>query len=166
MPQIEQQPFSQEIMNAVQNGVLIVSGSRSIQQTPHVAWAVDLAKERGWAVAVGDATGVDTLVMKQCELQGVPYIVLGCEAVGHCRNCSPGAISWLIPGGDVRGSCYLIRDRALAELASRAPKAGFVGIWDGKSRGTRYTMEACTSVGIGCLLLGPNGQRCVTPAQD
>lgn len=152
--------FNLAILDRVKPGALVVSGSRGLIGYHNFAQHVcKLAKDRGWCIVVGDARGVDTCVIRMAGKQNVPLVVLGCQAVGCLRLTPPeSARSQLILGGSVKGSCFIIRDKALAELASTTDHNGFIGLWDGQSKGTRKTATFCQEAGIPGLLMRPNGK--------
>lgn len=83
-------------------GVLVVSGSRTINDSSKPAHAVIEAKKREWAILIGDASGVDFLTIRTAVYRGVWTVILGCEAVGAIRN----PVSQLLP--TVSAYCKLI----------------------------------------------------------
>lgn len=154
--------FSQTILDTVKNGALVVSGSRSLYGTKF-HWfgekVYELVEERDWATIVGDARGVDTIVINTIEFYKAPLVILGCEAVGKIRadHHPLYAHTQLIKGGN-HLSCYVVRDKALAHLALEAKEHGFIGLWDGQSKGTRHTANYCKKVGIAGMILNPDGK--------
>jgi hypothetical protein len=160
-------PFPSELTERVQSGALVVSGSRSFAAHVKAPWAreqvaaaVKLALARGWCVVVGDAFGVDSYAIVEAYFQGVPVIVLGCEAVGRLRTpAKETMLTWLVPGGDRRGSCFVVRDEALCVLASLAPASGFYGVWDGVSRGTLHTAGFAKRYGVPGVLVSREGRE-------
>ncbi len=162
--------FPPALLSRVAPGALVVSGSRSFEYhdmhwaKERSAYVAFLAQQRGWAIVVGDALGVDTYVIQRACLLKIPLVVLGCETVGHIRAMlttaqRAHALTWLVPGGTHK-TCFAIRDAALAELAATAEKRGFYGVWDGASRGTQLTFEKCKALGIpGVLQSGAQTER-------
>jgi len=133
---------------------LLISGSR--KATPamltYARRTVALAKEKGWAIIVGDADGVDAAVIDACDDLGVPVEVHG--AKGEMRRQSKTGTN--IPH-DVG---YLARDEIMAGLCTAC-----LAIWNGRSRGTHYTLIAASALGKQCWLidfLKPEGQRTTT----
>lgn len=147
--------FNRDILRRVQKGALVVAGSRGlIGYHGFAEYACQLAKERGWCIVVGDARGVDTAVIRMAGRQHVPLVVLGCEAKGNLRLTPPrSALTQLIVGGHVSGTCFVIRDEAMAELAATTDKNGFIGLWNGRSYGTQHTAHFCRLKGIPGLLM-------------
>ena len=152
--------FKASILARVQQGALVVAGSRGlIGYHGFAQYACKLASERGWCIVVGDARGVDTLVIRMSKTCGVPLVVLGCQAVGELRlTPHTSALTQLIPGGQRSGSCFVIRDEALATLAATSEQHGFIGLWNGKSRGTQHTAKFCRLRGIPGMLMLPDGR--------
>jgi len=158
--------YPSTVLQEIAGGVLIVSGSRSIKEAPDlIAGVVKLAQDRRWAIACGDAAGVDSLVITRACAGGVPLVVLGCEEVGYIRAWTPSrVVKWLVPGGSKSGhgmdSCFIIRDWHLAILGSKAPAAGFCGVWDGKSKGTETTARMCEKCNVpGMLINAYTGEK-------
>jgi hypothetical protein len=119
---------------------LLITGSRNMHghMREWVRRTVARAKENGWAVIVGDAGGVDAAVIQDCAELDVPCTVYG--AYNKMRNRIPqSAIHFNIA---LLGT-YPERDRHMTEKCSRC-----VGIWDGKSRGTRLTFSLVASRGL------------------
>jgi hypothetical protein len=158
--------FPPEILERVQSGALVISGSRSFAEL-NKAWArnqaakaVHAAKQRGWCVVVGDAMGIDSFIVEETFYQRVPVVVMGCEAVGRLRmTVVEEMATWLVPGGDRRGSCFVVRDEALCALASLAPASGFYGVWDGVSRGTLHTAGFAKRYGLPGVLVSAAGRE-------
>lgn len=158
--------FPQALIDTVERGAILVSGSRKWEpaQLSKVSQLVESVIRRAfwerWSIIVGDANGVDEmLITTAAQYSGIPLIVMGCAAVGRIRVQTPEhALTWLAPGGDKRGSCYLIRDEMMAELAAMAPDARFYGIWNGQSTGTKKTALEAYKRGILGWMLSPNVQ--------
>ncbi len=157
--------FPPALLSRVVPGALVVSGSRSFEGSmlqwvrEAVCQVVDLATVRGWAIVVGDASGIDTFIIHRAFQRQVPTVILGCEQVGRLRvpltvPMQEWAQSWLVPGG-TRRSCFIIRDEALVSLALTTPHRGFYGIWDGESPGTQKTAGFARTRGVpGVLVSG------------
>lgn len=148
------------------SGVLVVSGSRGLRPAGWASWVVSLAASRGWGIVVGDARGVDRLVAQAASAAGVPCLVVGCRAVGRLRFPLPdGCVGVLARGGRPSGSCFVLRDKFLARLASRflasGRGAGFAGAWDGRSRGVRHTARFCRGAGVPGVFFRASGSRWV-----
>jgi hypothetical protein len=148
--------FPERIVDLVSNsaGAMVISGSRSLTKCRDLAHvALRIAEDNNWVVLIGDARGVDLVIQQESSLlPKIKIVVMGCKALGYFRYIWPhlNMERHLVPGGDKRGSCFAIRDWALAELAMYAPAGGrsFIGIWDGESRGTLITAKACEQLGI------------------
>lgn len=63
----------------------------------------------------------------------------------------------LIDGGTQK-SCYIIRDKALIELALHSPRRGFMAFWDGQSKGTRHTADYAKKRGIAGVIYNPKNE--------
>lgn len=115
---------------------LLITGSRnaSPKMIEYAKKVVERAHELGWSIIVGDAPGVDWMVIAHCDFLFVPVEVHG--AFGKCRNQSS-------QGNNITHKCtYPERDRIMADLCDRC-----VGVWNGKSHGTKITHEAVLALG-------------------
>lgn len=94
---------------------LLVTGSRSIRDARIVTYALEQTAQDLDIVLLyhGDAKGVDRLAGAWADAHGIPV------QVDHAADGK-----------------YYQRDRRLVDRADRV-----VAIWDGRSNGTRYTME-------------------------
>lgn len=158
--QVEPEKVREWVSNG--KGALLVSGSRSI--TNCQAWAlsvVELAAKRDWFLVVGDARGVDEYVIHYAnKVLHCKLIVCGCVAVGHPRqNVSDLKAYTLIPGGNVQKTCYAIRDKWMAETVALAPASGFLGLWDGQSKGTQITANHAKGLGIAGVVYNIDGTK-------
>jgi hypothetical protein len=72
----------------------------------------------------GGARGIDSLAEKWADSNRIPKLIIKPDY------------------GRYRESASLFRDRAIAEIADIV-----VAIWDGKSPGTRYTIDYARSIG-------------------
>lgn len=125
---------------------LLICGSRQAsQQMVDVARAAVLrAKELGWRIVVGDAYGVDQAVVYACCRYTVPFECYGITP--RARNFTTRntmLLHWETIGSyfPVNGN-YLHRDRVMVENADRV-----FAIWNGYSRGTKYTYDYAITVG-------------------
>lgn len=150
------------LVDAIQPGAFVVSGSRVwLDFTPMRIKAIEIVREAiasDRSIIVGDAEGFDLETIRAAINMDYDdrLIVLGCHAVGRFRLPVPdAALSWLVPGGDRRGSCYLIRDRAMAELAASGFLSVFRGVWNGISRGTIKTALEAYKLGMEGVLFRP-----------
>ena len=115
---------------------LLITGSRDatpgmIEYTKKV---VDRANKLGWFIIVGDAPGIDWMVIVHCDLLGVPVEVHG--AYNKMRNSTS-------TGKNSTHDCsYPLRDLIMADLCDRC-----MAIWNGKSKGTMITYKAVTALG-------------------
>lgn len=152
-----------ELQNFVkQQGTILVTGSRSLANNPA---AQDLLLEKlsphatgRQVLIVGDAGGIDRMAyetwVNAIFSQAITYnynnvVVCGCAVNGKLRfNVEQGVKTWLVPGGDARGSAYAIRDKAMCQLAALSSDSRFLAIWDGESRGTRLTFEHAIKLGL------------------
>ena len=112
-----------------QNGLRVaVIGSRGIEKA-------DLAKyipENASVILSGGAKGIDTLAEQYARERGIPTEIL-------------------LPNYALFGkSAPLIRDRQIVDRADLV-----VAIWDGKSPGTRYTIEYAKSQSVPVRLFIP-----------
>jgi hypothetical protein len=153
-----------KLVELIQNkGALVISGSRSLENRDNFAlFAVDEAIKRDFWIIVGDARGIDTLVWRAVVQRDYhKMIAVGCEVNGGLRSREGilDKITWLVQGGNISGSCYVIRDKAMAQLASKAPANGFLGLCHNHSRGTRHTFEACKQFGIPGILYHTDGSK-------
>jgi hypothetical protein len=109
---------------------LLICGSRAAtyEMIDYARRCVMRAKERRYAVIVGDAEGVDLAVMDECQRLGVPHIIVGGYSKLR-RKTKSGSL--FAHDGD-----YLARDRYMVDHCDIA-----IGIWNGVSTGTKYTID-------------------------
>lgn len=115
---------------------ICITGSRSlVGEMGYVIGVVRRCKELGATVIVGDAPGIDSLVSLTCAMEHVPCIV-------HYIAAKPRR--WAKGNNlcHVKGS-YLARDRFMVERADIV-----FAIWDGRSRGTKYTYDYAVKQGV------------------
>jgi hypothetical protein len=101
---------------------------------------IDSLVKRGVEIVVGDAPGVDRLVVAEAVKRGYGQHVTVVGAFGRCRNSfalgKVGRVIKLFSG-------YLARNLYMVGLAKEC-----YAIWDGKSRGTKFTFEAAKKAGL------------------
>lgn len=119
--------------------LLLITGSRDA--TPAMLAYADRAvarcRELEWVVIVGDAEGVDAQVIGKCHHIGVPFACYGITASPRNFCCQGHLGNYLQAKGD-----YLARDRQMVEAADRV-----LAIWNGQSRGTKYTYDYAVKLG-------------------
>ena len=110
--------------------LLLVTGSRSISEAglAYARKAVQRAHDLDYDVIVGDASGIDDAVMRECDKLGVACTVVGAydKLRRRTASCSVYAVS---------GS-YIQRDKYMAERCDLC-----LAVWNGKSRGTKATYD-------------------------
>lgn len=115
---------------------LLICGSRNA--TPamldYARRCVDRADELGWTVVCGDAEGVDDAVMHHAHAVGLECVVYG--AYGKLRRQT------LSCSGELCDGDYLARDRRMVDDAEIV-----VCVWNGKSRGSKYTYDYAVQSG-------------------
>ena len=116
--------------------LLLISGSRnsSASALAYARKAVQRAHELGYSVIVGDALGIDDVVMSECHRLGIPCTIVG--AYRRLRRRTPYCIPETVSGG------YLVRDRYMAEQCDIC-----LAIWNGKSKGTKATYDFAVEFG-------------------
>ena len=123
---------------------LLICGSRE-QVTPpmmaRVFKTVEGTVESDWQIVVGDAPGVDLLVIQACYLYRVPFECYGVLKEGRAIKLLRGAGGYitrdhLMTYHQVPGNDYKKRDRVMVESATH-----ILGIWNGHSTGTKYTCD-------------------------
>lgn len=118
---------------------LLICGSRAA--TPpmldYATRAVARAHAWGWEIVVGDAAGVDARVIEACCKLGVPFTIWGVQIAPRNICCN----SHLKNYRRVYGR-YLDRDRAMVDASDR-----ILAIWNGDSRGTKYTYDYAVKYG-------------------
>lgn len=115
---------------------ILITGSRdaSPELLEYARSIVRRAKELGWSIIVGDAPGIDTAVIRECDRLSVAIEVHG--AYGRMRSRTS-------TGRNIAHSCdYTQRDRTMAELCDWC-----VACWNGKSNGTRATFVYARELG-------------------
>jgi len=116
---------------------ILITGSRDA--TPEMLELVDQivldAKADGDEIIVGDADGVDSRVIYQCDLLKVPVTVYG--AYEKLRRRAKTGLNYGLKG------TYPERDKYMAEKADCC-----IACWNGVSRGTEITINAAKLLGI------------------
>jgi hypothetical protein len=133
---------------------LLISGSQQATQAmrDYARRAVERAHQKGWSIIVGDAEGIDAVVMESCDRLGVLVEVHG--AKGKMRRRTQTGKNIVHPEG------YFDRDRSMAEACTCC-----LAVWNGRSRDTRYTFEAAKALGRLSWLIDfskPEEQRMTT----
>ena len=104
----------------MEGNVIAVSGSRSINDISFVHKVLDKVRQLlDGKFIFGDARGVDAIAKAYMEKHSIPYEVYPAEWEKYGRRAGP------------------IRDWKLAKDCDF-----LVAIWDGKSRGTKHTIDA------------------------
>lgn len=95
---------------------------------------VQRAQVLNWQIIVGDADGIDTAVMRECDRLGVVHTVWG--AYGKFRNVSANGQRIAIDGD------YAARDDMMVVECDFC-----VCVWNGTSSGTRRVYEQAIQSG-------------------
>lgn len=115
--------------------------------------AVMRARELDWTITVGDAQGIDNRVVDLCLLLGdIIFVCYGVTALPRLPDSDARHKEW--PNGTyvrVKGD-YLARDRHMVENAD----IGFF-VWNGRSRGTKYTYDKMVKSGKRTDMWTPEG---------
>ena len=116
---------------------VLMTGSR--QATPAMLAKVEdvvlWVKRQGYALLVGDAPGVDAHARVCADALGVPTTVFGAYGRLRGRRRAHEAVM-LIPED------YRVRDRLMAQRCDLC-----VAVWNGRSRGTKATVEYARRLG-------------------
>lgn len=117
---------------------LLICGSRQASDTllDAARFAVYRANVNGWRVVVGDAPGVDTAVADACQEFGVVFAMWGIAERPRYPRLPVGVAYHQVNGN------YLARDRAMVDGARFV-----LALWNGVSRGTRYTYDYAVKQG-------------------
>lgn len=120
--------------------VVLVCGSRSIQQSEIIPKIVSNLIKSNAEIIVGDAPGVDRLVVYEAVRQNYGQCVTVVGAYGKCRNTyCIGKVKGII----TLSTTYLARNLYMIGLANEC-----IAIWDGYSRGTKFTFESAQKAGL------------------
>lgn len=118
---------------------LLITGSRQAtkEMLAYACFAVERAKELGWTIIVGDAEGIDHQVLYKCCWLEVPFRFFGITPVPRHYCCLNHVNRYNKIDGD-----YLARDRKMVWECDRV-----LAIWNGISRGTKYTYDYAVKLG-------------------
>ncbi len=116
--------------------LLLVTGSRSISEggRSYARRVVQRVKEIGGSIVVGDASGIDEVVMQECHRLGVACTVVGAYSRLRRRTPSCKVVQ--------RRSSYIQRDKYMAKQCDSC-----LAIWNGSSRGTKATYDFAVELG-------------------
>lgn len=116
--------------------LLLATGSRYITAAGkrYARRVVQRVRELGGSVIVGDAQGIDEVVMHECDKLGVRCTVVG--AYNRLRRRTRSCKAVTVPGS------YTQRDRYMAEQCDLC-----LAIWNGESRGTKKTHDYAVELG-------------------
>lgn len=136
--------------------MILYSGSRKWppEEIPkvkaYVEKAVSRAIELQWSIVVGDAPGVDTWVCEVAQAKGWQDYTLVMGIADKPRNAWPGPYdNTRFEGMEIkRMTSYLERDRAMVKLAQTC-----LAVWNGSSRGTKYTYDYAAKQGLDAHLV-------------
>ena len=117
----------------------------------YIKRAVARAVEQNFSIIVGDAHGVDEWVWRAAAEHKYPKIVVY-GITPKPRNGAPGVYlnTGFGPDGEFPLTGFLHRDRYMASLADLC-----LAVWNGTSRGAKYTYDACKKRGIESHLIEP-----------
>jgi hypothetical protein len=128
---------------------VVITGSRSITHSENIPLLIDSLIKRGVEIVVGDAPGVDRLVVQEAIKRGYGKHVTVVGARGICRNkFAIGKVARIVR----LSSSYLARNLYMVGLAKEC-----FAIWDGKSRGTKFTFEAAQRSGLETTIIYEKG---------
>jgi len=128
---------------------VVITGSRSITHSENIPLLVDSLIKRGVEIVVGDAPGVDRLVVVEAVRRGYGKHITVVGARGICRNkFAVGKVGRII----TLSSTYLARNLYMVGLAKEC-----FAIWDGRSRGTKFTFEAAQKAGLETTIIYEKG---------
>lgn len=102
-------------------------------------------KAGDFIVHVGDAYGVDDMVVRVCLSRKIPLIVYGVH--GRCRNLEGRTIDSALVSLRYCEGDYLDRDREVAKVDK------LYAIWNSESRGTKYTYDHARKIGTKTFLV-------------
>jgi predicted Rossmann fold nucleotide-binding protein DprA/Smf involved in DNA uptake len=116
----------------MQYKVVLICGSRSIRQSWFCEVIVKSLISQNVKIIVGDAPGIDEVVINTCIKHNYRNIVV-VGAYNKIRRYQVLKNNLTVVKYP---SDFLSRNRYMVSLASSV-----IGIWDGLSRGTKYTLE-------------------------
>ena len=118
----------------------LITGSRNITCPGMIPVLLKCLFKRGFNIIVGDAPGVDRLVVETAIEKGYGHRVTVVGAYGRCRNIQAfGSVARVIK----LNSTYLARNLYMVGLSQEC-----YAIWDGKSRGTQFTFQSARRAGL------------------
>lgn len=122
-------------MREMKNGTKVfIAGSRSLSRlSKDVKKRIDSIVDKGLAVVVGDANGIDKTVQQYLDERRYKNVTVFCMR-GGCRNNVGGWPVQKITAADPSRrdfAYYAMKDRAMVEQADYG-----LMLWDGRSRGT------------------------------
>lgn len=119
---------------------VVITGSRRIKYSENIILLIDSLIKRSAEIVVGDAPGIDRLVVSEAIKRGYGKHVTVVGAYGKCRDTfAVGRVGKVIK----LSSTYLARNLYMIGLAKEC-----FAIWDGTSRGTKFTFEAARRAGL------------------
>ena len=122
---------------------ILICGSReaSPRMTDYATRCVFQASLKGHSIIVGDASGVDTAVIIAVRQYNVPCTIYGISKEARCAKqvetyCTAMGYTAPMPPYIRCEGDFLARDRVMVEAADLV-----MGIWNGRSTGTMYTVN-------------------------
>lgn len=101
------------------------------------------------SIIVGDAKGVDAVIVRKCNEMGIPYTCYGISRMG--RNPESYGNYKQVEGASNYGKgAYFYRDEVMVELSDVC-----VAFWNGFSKGTKHTYDYARKLGKPSLLILP-----------
>ena len=128
---------------------VVITGSRGITRSAHVPLVVGSLIKRQAQIIVGDAPGVDRLIVAEAIRRGYGKHVTVVGAYKRCRNrYAFGRVGRII----MLPSTYLARNLYMVGLADEC-----IAIWDGRSRGTKFTAGCAEKAGLPVRIVQERG---------
>lgn len=119
---------------------VVITGSRWIKHSENILLLIDSLIRRTAEIVVGDAPGIDRLIVSEAIKRGYGKHVTVVGGYGKCRNTfAIGKVGKIIK----LPSTYLTRNLYMIGLAKEC-----FAIWDGRSKGTKFTFEAAKKAGL------------------
>lgn len=107
------------------------------------AWqCVHRAKERGYSIVVGDAEGIDLTVILSCLSMQVPFETHGITPQARCLHPVRASYANAQLNYHQHNTNFLGRDRVMVNRADMV-----IAVWNGASRGTKYTYDYAVKQG-------------------